>query len=209
MPGIYKYLSIALVLMLSACTKQTRADYNYVDELRSVNKLVLAQMTVSKMATIDDLPLDDARGIKQTAAAMLDIIKIGNRKAAYSYDTYLRAYVDMSQLSPDDVRVDHDARTVSITLPPIETEFEGRDITVKEDHYRVTGLRSNIDQYERAEMKEMMNASLKNEVESNPEFRRRLIREAQAKAMAYFEALADNEGYTVIVDFKPGKGDRL
>ncbi len=195
--------------MLSACTKQTRADYNYVDELRSVNKLVLAQMTVSKMATIDDLPLDDARGIKQTAAAMLDIIKIGNRKAAYSYDTYLRAYVDMSQLSPDDVRVDHDARTVSITLPPIETEFEGRDITVKEDHYRVTGLRSNIDQYERAEMKEMMNASLKNEVESNPEFRRRLIREAQAKARAYFEALADNEGYTVIVDFKPGKGDRL
>lgn len=209
MPGIYKYLSIALVLMLSACTKQTRADYNYVDELRSVNKLVLAQMTVSKMATIDDLPLDDARGIKQTAAAMLDIIKIGNRKAAYSYDTYLRAYVDMSQLSPDDVLVDHDARTVSITLPPIETEFEGRDITVKEDHYRVTGLRSNIDQYERAEMKEMMNASLKNEVESNPEFRRRLIREAQAKARAYFEALADNEGYTVIVDFKPGKGDRL
>lgn len=209
MPGIYKYLSIALVLMLSACTKQTRAHYNYVDELRSVNKLVLAQMTVSKMATIDDLPLDDARGIKQTAAAMLDIIKIGNRKAAYSYDTYLRAYVDMSQLSPDDVRVDHDARTVSITLPPIETEFEGRDITVKEDHYRVTGLRSNIDQYERAEMKEMMNASLKNEVESNPEFRRRLIREAQAKARAYFEALADNEGYTVIVDFKPGKGDRL
>ncbi len=195
--------------MLSACTKQTRADYNYVDELRSVNKLVLAQMTVSKMATIDDLPLDDARGIKQTAAAMLDIIKIGNRKAAYSYDTYLRAYVDMSQLSPDDVRVDHDARTVSITLPPIETEFEGRNITVKEDHYRVTGLRSNIDQYERAEMKEMMNASLKNEVESNPEFRRRLIREAQAKARAYFEALADNEGYTVIVDFKPGKGDRL
>ncbi len=195
--------------MLSACTKQTRADYNYVDELRSVNKLVLAQMTVSKMATIDDLPLDDARGIKQTAAAMLDIIKIGNRKAAYSYDTYLRAYVDMSQLSPDDVRVDHDARTVSITLPPIETEFEGRDITVKEDHYRVTGLRSNIDQYERAEMKEMMNTSLKNEVESNPEFRRRLIREAQAKARAYFEALADNEGYTVIVDFKPGKGDRL
>lgn len=209
MPGIYKYLSIALVLMLSACTKQTRADYNYVDELRSVNKLVLAQMTVSKMATIDDLPLDDARGIKQTAAAMLDIIKIGNRKAAYSYDTYLRAYVDMSQLSPDDVRIDHDARTVSITLPPIETEFEGRDITVKEDHYRVTGLRSNIDQYERAEMKEMMNTSLKNEVESNPEFRRRLIREAQAKARAYFEALADNEGYTVIVDFKPGKGDRL
>lgn len=207
MPGIYKYLSIALVLMLSACTKQTRVDYNYVDELRSVNKLVLAQMTVSKMATIDDLPLDDARGIKQTAAAMLDIIKIGNRKAAYSYDTYLRAYVDMSQLSPDDVRVDHDARTVTITLPPIETEFEGRDITVKEDHYRVTGLRSNIDQYERAEMKEMMNASLKNEVESNPEFRRRLIREAQAKARAYFEALADNEGYTVIVDFKPGKGD--
>ena len=96
--------------MLSACTKQTRADYNYVDELRSVNKLVLAQMTVSKMATIDDLPLDDARGIKQTAAAMLDIIKIGNRKAAYSYDTYLRAYVDMSQLSPDDVRVDQIGR---------------------------------------------------------------------------------------------------
>ena len=175
---------------------------DYFSEVKSVNKLVLAQMTITKMATIDDIDLEKAKGMKQIAAGVLDAIKPGSRKAAYSYDTYLRAYLDMSTLAPEDVKVDDATRTITLTLPAVQTEFAGRDMEIREDHYRVTGLRSHIDPKERAAVKEQMNTSLKNEVEKNPAFRDRLTSDARTKAEAYFKSLLGSDGYNVIVNFK-------
>ena len=45
-------------------------------EVKSVDKLILARMTVSKMATIDDIPLSEAEGLKQTSASLLDALKL-------------------------------------------------------------------------------------------------------------------------------------
>ncbi|MDE6338440.1 MAG: hypothetical protein K2K97_01470, partial [Muribaculaceae bacterium] len=70
------------------------------------------------------------------------------------------------------------------------------------DHYRVTGLRSEIDAKERAEIKEQMNTHLKQEVEEKSEFRSRLDAEARTKADAYFKTLLGGDGYNVIVNFK-------
>ncbi len=50
--------------------------------------------------------------------------------------------------------IDETAKTAELTLPAIRTEFQGRDIAMKEEHYRVTGLRSQIGSKERAELKE-------------------------------------------------------
>lgn len=175
---------------------------NYLSEVKSVNKLVLAQMTVSKMATIDDIDLAKAEGMKQVAAGLLDAMKVGNRRAAYSYDTYLRAYIDLSGLTPDDVKVDDASRTITLTLPAVQTEFAGRDMEIREDHYRVSGLRSKIEPKERADIKEAMNTALKREVEEKSEFRSRLESEARAKANTYFKALLGSDGYNVIVNFR-------
>ncbi|MCM1164187.1 MAG: DUF4230 domain-containing protein [Muribaculaceae bacterium] len=193
-------LLLVACLMMAGC--HNADDSAYFQGVRSANKLVLAQMTISKMATVDDLKLSEANGMKQTAAAMLDAVKIGSRKAAYSYDTYLRAYVDLSEVSPGDVKVDHRNRTVSISLPPVQTEFQGRDTGIREDHYRVTGLRSEIDSRERAELKEKMNTALKAEVEEKPWFTDQLVSEAKTKAAAYFQQLLGGDGYTVTVKFK-------
>ena len=57
------------------------------EQVRSVDHLVLAQMKVEKMATIDDLSLQDAKGPEETVEALIDAIKIGDRVAVYSYDT--------------------------------------------------------------------------------------------------------------------------
>ena len=159
-------------------------------------------MTISKMATIDDLSLSDAQGLKQSVAAIGDAMKIGTRKAAYSYDTYMRAFIDLSTLQPDDITVDESAKTITISLPPIQTEFTGRDVEIREDHNRVTGLRSEIDPAERAAIKEQMNTSLKEEVEKSPVFTDRLTSQARSKANAYFNSLATRDGYTVIINFK-------
>ena len=205
--NIIHHLLPALLLSLPAtglwsCSEHEQHENVLFSEIKSVDKLILARMTISKMATIDDIPLSEAEGLKQTSAALLDALKIGKRKAAYSYDTYLRAYIDLSDLAPTDVKVDEDARTVTISLPPVTTEYLGRDMEIREDHYRVTGLRSEIDAAERAAVKEQMNTVLKNEVKNKPMFRDKLVTEAKAKARAYFSSLLGKNGYNVIINFR-------
>ena len=89
-----------------------------------------------------------------------------------------------------------------VVLPAIKTEFEGRDLPIRENHYRVTGLRSRIDAKERAAIKEQMNESLKEEVRRNPAFQNHIKAEARRKAIAYFESLLSGEGYTADISFK-------
>lgn len=192
-------------VMLTGCRypeHKEEAKRNYLSEVKSVNKLVLAQMTISKMATIDDIDPMKAEGMKQMAAGLIDAVKVGKRKAAYSYHTYLRAYIDLSGLTDEDVTVDEATKTITLTLPQVQTEFAGRDMGIREDHYRVTGLRSEIDPKERAEIKEQMNAALKEEVEKKSDFRAKLTSEATAKCDAYFKSLLGGDGYNVIVNFK-------
>lgn len=88
-------------------------------------------------------------------------------------------------------------------LPPVQTEFAGRDLGMREEHYRVTGLRSQINAKERAEIKEKMNASLKKEVENDPAFKNILIDRAKKQAVMYFENMFAGTGYTPVVVFKP------
>ncbi len=205
--NILHHLIPALLLSLPAaglwsCAGEEQRDNVLFSEIKSVDKLILARMTVSKMATIDDIPLSEAEGLKQTSAALLDALKLGKRKAAYSYDTYLRAYIDLSSLTPDDVKVDENTKTVTLSLPPVTTEYLGRDMEIREDHYRVTGLRSEIDAAERAALKEQMNTVLKNEVKNKPMFRDKLVTEAKAKARTYFSSLLGKDGYKVIINFR-------
>ena len=205
--NIIHHLIPALLLSLPAaglwsCAEEEQRDNVLFSEVKSVDKLILARMTVSKMATIDDIPLSEAEGLKQTSAALLDALKLGKRKAAYSYDTYLRAYIDLSNLTPDDVKVDESTKTITLSLPPVTTEYLGRNMEIREDHYRVTGLRSEIDVDERAALKEQMNTVLKNEVKNKPMFRNKLVTEAKAKAEAYFSSMLGKDGYKVIINFK-------
>ncbi|MEZ3563430.1 MAG: DUF4230 domain-containing protein [Duncaniella sp.] len=205
--NIIHHLIPALLLSLPAaglwsCAEEEQRDNVLFSEVKSVDKLILARMTVSKMATIDDIPLSEAEGLKQTSAALLDALKLGKRKAAYSYDTYLRAYIDLSNLTPDDVKVDESTKTITLSLPPVTTEYLGRNMEIREDHYRVTGLRSEIDVDERAALKEQMNTVLKNEVKNKPMFRNKLVTEAKAKAEAYFSSMLSKDGYKVIINFK-------
>ena len=195
-------IAASLLCPTAACRRDDDSSRVFLAEVRSADKLVLAQMTISKMATIDDLRLEDADGLKQAVEALGDAVKIGSRKGAYSYDTYMQAYIDMSAFSENDVDIDKESRTISMTLPPVQTELAGRDPGIREDHYRVTGLRSDIDSKERAEIKEKMNTALRAEIDRNPAFRDRLMEQARAKARAYFQSLGEAEGYTVTVDFK-------
>ena len=173
-----------MAALLCSCSKpDSNALYQ---EIKSADKMVFATMAITKT-------------VKSERTAWY---KVGKRIAVYSYNTYMRAYIDLSELQIDDITVDEDAKTVKITLPPIVTELAGRDMPMRKEYENIGLLRSDLDSKERAEMKEKANASLKKELESNSAFSQQLTEAAKRKARKYFESIFEADGYTASVDFK-------
>lgn len=180
----------ALVMaMLPACTK-TDSNELY-QEIKSVDKMVFASMAITKTAKMESS----------------DWYTVGKRIAVYSYDIYMRAYIDLSALQMDDLVFDEDAKTVKVTLPPVVTEITGRDMEMRKEYENIGILRSDLDSKERAEIKEKANASFKVEVEDNPMFKQQLTDAAKSKARKYFETIFEANGYTASIDFKPSNTD--
>ena len=189
-----KFINIGMILMVAAAiltgcgSKDETPDRHgeMLQEVRSVDKLQLASMSVTKTAVTE----------------RSDWYKVGKRIAAYSYDTYLQAYIDLSEMQAEDMVFDDEAHTVSVTLPAVQTEIVGRDMELRKEYENVGILRSDIDARERAEMKERANTSLKEEVELNPEFREHLRLSGERKARAFFEEFFATNGYTADIKFR-------
>lgn len=180
------YMAVAVVL-LGGCSGKEEPPQLY-QELKAADKLVLASMSLTKTARLEDSQW----------------YKIGKRIAVYSYDSYLEAFIDMSLLKPEDVVFDDASRTVRLTLPPVEVELAGRDMQMRKVYENIGVFRSDIDPKERAAVKEQANRSLKKELEADGEFRRQLEETARRKARKYFESLLESQGYTAVVDFRSG-----
>ena len=172
-------------MLVSACAEPDHKDI--YQELKSADKLVLASMSVTKTAKFESD----------------NWYTYGKRIAVYSYDTYLRAYVDLSELHTDDIVFDETHKTVKVTLPPVMTEITGRDMQMRKEYENIGILRSELDSKERAEIKEKANASFKDEVENNPAIKKQLTETARRKARQYVAALFEAEGYTADIEFKP------
>ncbi len=193
-------LVVVLAGGITACEQRQEPPQLY-PRLKDVSRLTLAEMSVNKMGSVTDMTAARAKTLNQKIGALVASMKIGDRVGVYSYHTYLQAFIDLSELSPDDVEITPDG-ICRLTLPPIQTQYLGRDVGLTEEHYRVTGLRSNIKSEERARLKEVMNEVLKQEIEDNPEFRRRLEIAAEAKARGYFTVLLRDWGYESEIKFR-------
>lgn len=194
---------IAAAILLAGCSqRQPEPKVTPYEELHDTERLCLAEMAVGKVGKISDQRLRDATSIAQGIDAALNHLKIGDRVAIYSFDTYIAAYLDLSQLRPDDVTVDEKTRTCHVTLPPIEIECLGRDMKLQEEHYRVTGLRSQISPEERAALKEEMSRAVAAEIAGDRSLRDRLTETARAKARSFVSLLLAEQGYTTTVDFR-------
>lgn len=180
-------LGAGIAIIAFACTKTDHSPLYH--EIKSIDKLVFASMAITKTAVMESS----------------DWYTVGKRIAAYSYDTYMQAYIDLSTLKEEDFVYDDNAKTVKVTLPPIETEVTGRDMEMRKEYENIGLLRSDLDSKERAEIKEKANASFKKEIEENPAFKAQLTEAAQRKARKYFETIFEANGYSADIDFKPSK----
>lgn len=180
-------LSILLVIpILISCSKKPTHDHTQLyEEIRHVNKMEFASMAVTKTVKTD----------------RSDWYKVGKRIAVYSFDTYLKAYIDLYEFEMGNMEFDEENKTVKVTLPPIKIEIAGRDMEMKKEYENVGMFRTEIDSKERAKMKEKASSDLKKELESNPEYKQRLEDTARRKARSYFENLFKNAGYTAFIRF--------
>ncbi len=189
----FSFLLISIFLF--ACSKEREPDHTQLyEEIRHVNKMEFASMAVTKTVKTE----------------RSDWYKVGKRIAVYSFDTYLKAYIDLYQFEMENMEFDEENKTVKVTLPPIKVEIAGRDMEMKKEYENVGMFRTEIDSKERAKMKEKASADLKKELEGNPEYKQRLEDSARKKARSYFENLFKNAGYTAYIRFSdeiPAGGD--
>lgn len=178
-------ISTILLIFMSGCKKDNDKVSLY-QELKSVDKMVFANMAITKTGIWNDD----------------HIYTIGKRIVAYSYDSYMRAYIDLSALQQEDLIFNEKDKTVKITLPPIRIEQIGRDMNMNREYDNIGLVRSEITAKERAEIKEKINNSYLEEVVENPMFNQELTEAAQRKARKYFETLFESNGYTASIDFK-------
>lgn len=179
-------LIVVLPMILGACSKAPAPDHTQLyEEIRQVNRMEFASLAVTKTIKTE----------------RTDWYKVGKRIGVYSYDTYLKAFMDLNLLAPDDFEFDEENKTVRVTLPPVQIVIAGRDMDMKKEYENVGMLRTEISSQERAKMKEMANTELKKELAGNPEYKQQLETKARMKARSYFETLFRNAGYTPYIRF--------
>lgn len=199
---LFSILLILMVLSLASCKEKTDQAAEMASRLRDVRRLELAQMTIGKVGMISDHKYEDAKTIEEKTKAMVNAMKIGNRIGVYSYDTYLIAYIDLSELSNDDIEFDEKTNVAHVVLPPVRVMTDGREPQLHEVHYRVTGLRSSIKPEERARLKAQMADEVKKEVAGYEGSKEMLCDEARRKATLWFKGIIESWGYTPDVTFK-------
>ncbi|MDE6265115.1 MAG: DUF4230 domain-containing protein [Paramuribaculum sp.] len=178
---IYPLFALSIVLMSSCAKNNTNELYQ---ELKSVDKMVLAKMSITKTVTMN----------KENP--------FGRRKAGYSYDTYARAFIDLSTLQAEDLVFNDQNQTVQVFLPPVEAELMGRDTDMHEVYTNITGTRYQLDEKDLTKLKEEGNESMRTEWEENPMFKAHLIESAKRKARKYFENIFEANGYVASIEFK-------
>lgn len=183
------YLLVSVLAMMSSCTK---SDNNGLyQEIKSVDKMVFAKMSITKTVVNNQENL------------------FGRRIAGYSYDTYARAYIDLSSFQVEDLVFDDKKKTVKVILPPVKAELIGRDCEMREAYKNITGWRWDLDEKEINSLKEEGNKSMRDEWESNPMLKAHLIEAAKRKARKYFEEIFENSGYMASIEFKDSKDSKI
>ncbi len=90
----------SILLVGASCSKSsdTFAHTDLYEDIKSVDKMAFASMSITKTAKSE----------------RNDWYKIGKHIAVYSYDSYIRAYIDLSSLTPGDLVFNEKDKSVKI-----------------------------------------------------------------------------------------------
>lgn len=179
-------LFLCILLMLPACAerREKEALRQEIRALSSMKQIGLVEYQVRKIIKADD----------QGAW-----YKIGDRKILLSCTAYLKAGIDLSDFSEDDVVVDRAAEKVTITLP--HATLLSLDIPpseIREEYEQVTLLRWDFTNKERNDLLRQGEKQIRASVPSLG-----ILPKAEDNARKLFESVFYKMGFrTVEVVFK-------
>ena len=204
-----KIVCFFILLGWVACQKEQEPSLFF--ELKDINELVLAEVRVEKTFVIDD-PEIHFKDIGSKSGVFVDIVdwvkrktSVGKRIGIYSFGTYYSAYIDLSQLSEEDVVIDRKNKSCLLVLPAIEIKEWGRDFELKTEHERTSLYRNKLTPQDKAKAKNEASKILVEEMGKDGRFKQELTDSAKDKAQAYFKTLLSNWGYQSEIRFKEAK----
>lgn len=177
---------LAAILSLSACTaeKPDAALSREIQSLSSMKELGLVEYRVRKIIKADD------QG---------EWYKIGDRKILLSCTAYLKAGVDLSGFTADDIILDSKAGKVTITLP--HARLLSLDIPaseIRQEYDQVTLLRWGFSVEERNALLRQGERQIRRSVPTLG-----ILQKAEENAGKFFESLFHSLGYSMVeVNFK-------
>lgn len=207
--------AIVLLFFVSSCNNSANETAEVYSTVHDLNELQLASATVTKIYTVRDPYYQD----QENAAANLDLIdrlqrtlhvmehtiKIGDRVGVYGLQCTYTAFIDLSKMSPDDIKIEkiNGIKHVSITLPPVQVKALGNDFQTKIYHERHSGLRSGITESERTIMRKQASDQLNTELgKERSQDLDALKKAGEDKAVDFFSTMLQNLGYSPKITIK-------
>lgn len=151
---IYFYIAACVIMFLfSACRKENvNVNDNPLDtipvmlqQIQSTSRLYTAEYKVHKIVTHDDAVSIDGKILGKDFSVALPV---GKRKVAIPMDATLKAYIDMSQITEQDIRRDGDR--IEIVLPKPHVVLTSSSIDHDGIKQYVALMRSNFSDEELA-----------------------------------------------------------
>lgn len=184
------------LLLLVSCS-QEKAKTIEIQELREVGKLELVEYRTEEVFVISGSGQTFAtiRTLEEAGDYFVDLLRVGSRVGVYVFDNYSVAYIDLNDLSVEDVEFDQATGYVRLTLPSVQIEPIGRSGKLRVLHERVTGTKPMITNKERREMQNKASDLAKRRVAKGTAKHLELVQKAEVKAAAYFRGMLQARGY--------------
>lgn len=195
----YIYICVVWFLVLS-CHSERVLHSVTPTELREVGRLELIEYQSEEIFVISDnlKSISNVSSLEEVGDYINNLLQVGDRIGVYSFDFYTTAYIDLQSLGEEDIVCDPKAKSIYLTLPPIEVEPIGRGGEIRLLHERVTGTQKHIHSNERQNMqRQAVGLAKKNLLPGTPKYQE-IVTKAQNKARAYFTAMLVGRGYEVV-----------
>lgn len=181
---------LTLIVLFSCKNEEEKTPQPDVFEIRNMGMLSTTEYTIGKVIKLNDVPQE--------------WYKYGDRKLLISCKAKVKAGIDLTQISDDDVRVN--GKTIEIILPPAQiTSFVMNPNYIRTEMESVTGFRHNFSQTEKRDFLEQGEKAILEDLKET-----KIIADAEKNASIVLKNFYKNLGFeSVSIKHKPRSMDRF
>ncbi len=195
---LYSLFLAPLILSCGSSSRET--EEGILSHLHEVAKLELIEQRSEEVIMISGSgeSLNTISSLEDAMTYLDDLLRVGQRVGVYSFGHYAVAYIDLSQLSIEDISLSSKGKKVTLTLPSVQVEPIGRSGEIKLLHERVTGTRRPITSEERSQVQAKATEQARERIKPGSPNHTALVQQAKEQAIAYFTGLFRSKGYEEI-----------